>query len=123
MKAEWDLSNLGDEKNFEEKRKEWMDATEKFASKWKNRKDYLEKPEVLREALDDYEKWWEFYGPSSYEFSCSSSSNELYYYWLKTQLDQNNPNFKAKYNKAEELGRELGNKISFFRISLSRIPP
>ena len=59
MKTEWDLSHLEKGGSFEEKRKKWEEATEKFISKWKNRKDYLEDPKVLKEALDDYEKWSE----------------------------------------------------------------
>ncbi len=84
---------------------------------WKNRKDYLEKPEVLREALDDYERWSELYGPSSDEYSSPSSSDEDYYFWLKTQLDQNDSDLKAKFNKVEELAKEIGNSISFFKIN------
>ncbi|MEK6847615.1 MAG: M3 family oligoendopeptidase [Nanoarchaeota archaeon] len=121
LKTEWDLSHLEEGKSFEEKREEWEDATQRFVQKWKNKKDYLENPAILKEALDDYEKWSELYGPSSDEFSSPSSSDEVYYFWLKTQIDQNNPDLKAKFNKIEELGRELGNSISFFKINLSQI--
>jgi oligoendopeptidase F len=122
MKTEWNLSYLEKGKSFEEKRKDWKEATNKFITKWKNRKDYIETPKILREALDDYEKWSEFYGPSSDEFSSPSSSDETYYFWLKTQIDQTNPDFKGKFNKAEELAKEFGNSISFFKINLSEIP-
>lgn len=121
MKTEWDLSSLEKGKSFEEKRTEWKGATNKFVKKWKDQKDYLENPEMLKEALDDYERWSEFYGPSADEFSSSSAADEVYYFWLKTQIDQNNPEFKAKFNKSDELGKDLGNSISFFKIRLSEI--
>lgn len=122
LKTEWDLSHLEKGGSFEEKRKKWKEETSRFAAKWKKRKDYLENPKALKEALDEYERWSEFYGPSTDEFSASSSSDETYYFWLKTQADQSNPEFKAKFNKSDELAKELGNSISFFKISLSEIP-
>ena len=122
MKTEWDLSHLEKGKSFEEKREEWRLKTENFVKKWKNRKDYLEDTRVLKEALDDYEKWSEVYGPSTDEFSASSSSEEMYYFWLKTQIDQSNPDFKAGFNKVDEFAKDLKNSISFFYISLSEIP-
>lgn len=122
MRTEWDLSHLKSGKSFEEKREEWKGATERFSKKWKDRKDYLENQEILREALEDYEKWSKFYGASTDEFSSESSSDEEYYFWLQTSLDQSNPEFKAKFNKIKELGKDLGNKVSFFKINLSEIP-
>jgi len=121
--TEWDLSHVEKGGNFEKKRKEWGRVAERFIQKWKNREDYLENPDVLREALDEYEKWSEFYGPSTDEFSASSSSDEMYYFWLKTQIDQINPELKAKFNKVDEFGKEIGNSISFFKIKLSKISP
>ena len=122
IKTEWSFSLLEKGGSFEEKRKKWKEATERFAMKWKNRKDYLQNPKSLKEALEEYERWSELYGPSSDEFSSSSASDETYYFWLKTQIEQSNPEFKAKFNKVDELGKDLGNSISFFKISLSEIP-
>ena len=122
MKTEWDLSHLEHGKSFEEKREEWKKVTNAFVLKWKSRKDYLENPKILKEALDEYEKWSESNGPSTDEFSSSSTADEVYYFWLKTQIDQSNPEFKARFNKADELGKDLGNSISFFTIRLSEIP-
>ena len=122
MITEWDLSHLDKGKSFEEKREEWKRITNNFVSKWRNRKDYLENPKVLKEALDEYEKWSELYGPSTDEFSSPSSSDEEFYFWLKTKIDQGNPEFKADFNKIDGLGKELGNSISFFKIKLSEIP-
>jgi oligoendopeptidase F len=121
--TDWNLGHLEKGESFDEKRKRWDEETKKFLSKWKSRKDYLEDPEVLREALDDYEGWADLYGPSTDEYSSPSSSEEVYYYWLKTQLNENDGEFKAKFNKADEKGKELGNSLSFFKISLSKISP
>ena len=123
MQTEWNLSHLEKGGGFEEKRKEWKDATNIFVQKWKARKDYLEDPRVLKEALDDYEKWSGFYGPSTDEFSSSSASDETYYFWLKTQINQIDPELKAKFNKVDEFAKDLGNSISFFKINLSCISP
>ena len=121
IKTEWNFEPLL-KKDFAQERKEWKKETETFISKWKDRKDYLNNPKILKEALEEYEKWSEYYGPSTDEFSISSSSNEVYYFWLKTQLDETNPELKAKYNKSEEFAKELGNKLSFFKINISKIP-
>ncbi len=121
MKTEWDLSYLKKGGDFEYKKEKWKQETEKFISKWKNRRDYLEDSKVLKEALDEYERWSEFYGPSSDEFSASSSADELYYLWLETQADQTNPEFKAGFTKADDFAKDMGNSISFFKISLSGV--
>lgn len=123
MQTKWNLSHLEKGGGFEEKRKAWENATNSFISKWKTRKDYLEDPEVLKEALDDYERWSEIYGPSSDEFSTPSSADEVYYFWLKSKLDQSDPEVKAKFNKAEEFAKKLGNNMAFFKINLAKISP
>ncbi len=113
IKTGWDFSPLTSGKSFEEKRADWQAATSEFVAKWKLRKDYLESPEVLKEALDEYEAWMRNYG---------AEADELVYYWLKTQLDENDPELKAKFSKAEELGKKAENDVSFFELSLAKIP-
>lgn len=83
-----------------------------FISKWKGREDYLEKAEVLREALDEYEHLANFY---------NLGGNPGYYFWLRTQQDQNNPVLKAKYNKIEELINKISANLNFFTLRLAKI--
>ncbi|MBU2617025.1 MAG: hypothetical protein KKB79_03555 [Nanoarchaeota archaeon] len=123
MKTEWDLRPLEKGGSFEEKRKKWKESTESFISKWKDRKDYLEDSKALKEALDDYEKWSELYGPTSDEFATPSSNDEEYYFWLKSQINQEDSEVKARYNKVEDFAKELGNKMAFFKMSLADISP
>ena len=113
-KTEWGLNSLVDkDKSFEEKRKEWQEKTQNFISKWKNRKDYLQEPGVLREALDDYEEWKRFYGVEA---------DEIYYFWLKTQQDQNNSEIKGRFNDVESFSKKIENDMKFFTLKIAKIP-
>jgi oligoendopeptidase F len=84
-----------------------------FINKWKNRKDYLRDPEVLRQALDEYEEW---------KRDCGADGNPGYYFWLRTQQDQNSPDLKARFNKMEEFSRKIENDIQFFYLGIGKIP-
>jgi len=110
-KTTWDLSVL--EGNFDKTRKIWLKATDTFVSKWKPREDYLKDPSVLREALDEYERWSSEYG---------TCVNESFYYWLKTRQDQNDASLKAKSNKIEDICKDVGNKMTFFELNISKVP-
>lgn len=115
--VEWNLSHLiknpGPESIIQNE-KDVLEACEKFVKKWKNRKDYLESADSLKEALDDYERWLRFYG---------SSGNAGLYYWLKRTVEQNNPDVTASYNKLEELNTKVSNEIHFFELNIAKINP
>ncbi len=85
-----------------------------FINAWKDRDDYLKDPGVLKQALDQYEQWKRFYG---------SDGNEGYYFWLRTQQDQNDPKLKAAYNKIEEFSKKIENDSQFFYLRIARIKP
>jgi oligoendopeptidase F len=85
-----------------------------FINKWKDRTDYLEDPRILRQALDHYEVWKRLYG---------SDGAEGYYFWLRTQQDQNNPKLKAQFNKIEDFSKKIENDIQFFYLRIARIKP
>ncbi len=85
-----------------------------FINAWKDRDDYLRDPDVLKLALDRYEQWKRFYG---------SDGNEGYYFWLRTQQDQNNPKLKAAYNKIEDFSKKIENDSQFFYLRIARIKP
>lgn len=106
------LLGKGGERNLAQIRKKAEEESYKFIKKWKDRVDYLDHPETLKEALDEYEKWARLYG---------SNSTEEYYYDLRYVQDQTNPDNKAKLNKSQELEQKVQNDISFFTLNLSKI--
>ena len=42
---------------METTRKQVEKVAYRFINKWRDRNDYLQKPAVLKEALDEYEEW------------------------------------------------------------------
>ena len=115
--AAWDLKPLfaGDnDPAMEEKRKLVEKKSYEFINAWKDRDDYLVDPEALRQALDHYEAW---------KRSCGTDGDEGYYFWLRTQQDQNDPKLKAKYNKIEEFSKKIENDSQFFHLRIARIKP
>ena len=99
IKTEWDFSQLmksEDEEEIERARRKVKEQAEGFAAKWKENSEYLREPQVLLAALDDYEKIKA--GTTSGDDGAGTA--EAYYFWLKTQIDQNDPTLKARYNKA-----------------------
>ncbi len=103
-----------DDPRMAEKRKAVEEASYAFINKWKNRRDYLEKPEVLKEALDEYEVW---------QRNSGTDGDEGYYFWLRTQQDENDPKLKAKFNKIRDFAVKIQNDIQFFELGLVKIPP
>ena len=115
-KTVWNLTPLfgGDDAlSIDIERKRLKKACYRFIKAWQGRKDYLENPAVLKKALDEYERLMRNYG---------TDGNEGYYFWLRTQQDQNSPALKAKYNKIEEFGRRIENDLQFFPMRISKIP-
>jgi len=114
--AEWDLSPLfsGDgDPRIEKDMKRVETESYRFIRKWKSRKDYLFEPRVLREALDEYERW---------RRSCGFDGDAGYYFWLRTEQDQNSPELKARFNKIEEFSRRIENDMQFFQLRIAKIP-
>jgi oligoendopeptidase F len=114
--AVWNLSPLAggdDDRKLKEKTAEGERKSYEFVDKWKPRRDYLREPAVLRQALGEYEKWKRHWG---------SEGDEGYYFWLRTQQDQNDPDLKARFNKIEESGRRIENDIQFFHLRIAKIP-
>ena len=112
----WNLTPLfesDDDPRIEEKRNLLEQKSYRFINTWKDRKDYLEDPDALRKALDEYEAWNRDYG---------TDGDEGYYFMLRSQQDQINPALKASYNKIEEFGQKIQNDIQFFHLSIGRIP-
>ncbi|MCL5024271.1 MAG: M3 family oligoendopeptidase [Nitrospirae bacterium] len=112
----WNLRPLFEDDSdprMEERRKIVEKKSYEFIRKWKDRRDYLVDPAVLRKALDEYEEWNRYYG---------ADGDEGYYFMLRTQQDQNDPKLKANYNRIEEFSHRIQNDIQFFHIRISKIP-
>lgn len=112
MKTEWEFEWINT-KTFDKKRKECEIAYNEFVLKWKNREDYLKKPETLKEILDEFEKLNRLY---------RGGGDEGYYYSLKRELNQSDTEIKKKLLSIDEFQKKQSQKIAFFEISLSRIP-
>ncbi len=113
----WDLRDLfarDDDPAVDENLREVERASRRFIDKWKDRNDYLRDPAVLATALGEYEKWKRSYG---------ADGDAGYYFWLRTQQDQNDPGLKARFNKIEEFSRRIENEIQFFHLRVARISP
>ena len=111
----WNLSSLleGDkDPSILTKREEVKKLNATFVQKWKDRNDYLEDSLVLREALDDYEKVFRHHG---------TGTTEGYYFWLRSQQDENNPDIKGKRKKAEEFDKEIFNETHFFTLRIAEV--
>ncbi|MDP2755785.1 MAG: hypothetical protein Q8P40_15535, partial [Nitrospirota bacterium] len=111
----WNLKQLfesDDDSGIEEKRKIVEQNSYEFINKWKNRKDYLKDPVILKQALAEYEKW---------KRDCGADGDEGYYFWLRTTQDQNNPYLKAKFNKIESFSKRIENDIQFFHLRIANI--
>jgi len=114
-KDEWNLDSLTikDDVDYEEYWKGLEEVYRKFITKWKERKDYLEKPEILKEAFDEYEEMMREY---------AGGGKMAYYYSLKNAQNQDDLEIKAKLNQFEEKITKLGNEIQFFGLNISKIP-
>jgi oligoendopeptidase F len=111
----WDLTRLfrsDDDPRIEEVIRDVERESYRFIRKWRPRKDYLSDPAVLKDALKEYERWKRRFGPDG---------DAGYYFWLRTEQDQNNPDLKARFNKIEEFGRKIENDIQFFYLRVAKI--
>ncbi|MBV9453885.1 MAG: M3 family oligoendopeptidase [Rubrobacter sp.] len=115
-RTEWDLSPLllgNDDPKIEREQKTIVEDTKRFVEKWKPRTDYLENPAVLREALDDYEKWLRSHG---------AYGDSGYYVSLRRAQDQTDPDLKAKETVLNDRGKKTTNQLRFFVLNVAQIP-
>ena len=84
-----------------------------FINKWKDRKDYLEDPKVLREALDERNELDEKYG---------ISGKVGYYLGLRNSQDKTNKEIIKKEKQIEKMSLRIINDLEFFGLNISKIP-
>ena len=112
----WNLKPLFKSDNdpqIKKKRKTVEKESYKFINKWKNRNDYLKSPKVLKQALDEYEKWICQYG---------AMGDEEAYFYLRYYQEQNNSKLKASLGIVQNLSNKISNDIQFFMLRIARIP-
>jgi oligoendopeptidase F len=112
----WSFSRFFKDDNdpaIEEERKLLEEKAYNFINKWKDRSDYLKDPVILKEALDEYEEWENFYG---------IDGNQGFYFQLRLAQEQENPELKAKFNKLHDYALKVLNDIQFFTHRISLIP-
>ncbi|MCX7928586.1 MAG: M3 family oligoendopeptidase [Patescibacteria group bacterium] len=113
MKTSWNLTLLfKDKKEISKTRTIVEEKTKEFVQKWQDNKDYLKKPEILKQALDEYANWLTNYG---------ANTKEMFYYHLWQSLDQENPQIKAEVNKATEFAIKIENQMQFFTHRISKV--
>ncbi len=115
--TEWDLSDLFASETdpaIAEDKQQTREMVERFVEKWQDRMDYLHDPQILRQALDEYEYVHRTTG---------SDGTAGYYLRLRAQQQQNNPQIKAQLNKITELRDDLHTQLQFFTIRIGKIPP
>ncbi len=112
----WNLGLIfegDDDPEIEQTRAMVEEVAHAFINKWKDRTDYLEKPEVLKEALDEYEAWQKEYG---------YYDAEVFYFSLRTSQDQLDTRLKGRYNQILDKARKLVNESQFFNLRIAKIP-
>ncbi len=112
----WNLTMLfqgDDDPKLETKLKVAKKNTLEFAKKWKSRTDYLEIPEVLKVALDEYEQL----------LAQGGIDGKVGFYWmLRSSQDEDDPIIKANNNKVHEKVLLVYNEIEFFELRIGKIP-
>lgn len=112
----WDLSPLlkGDnDTSINARRRIIKEKNYAFITKWANNKDYLEKPTILKQALDEYDALARKY---------LSGGVEGYYFGLRAMQNQTDPELKAKGNKIDDFTTKIANDLQFFEMRLARVP-
>ena len=112
----WNLKPLFKNDNdpqIKKKRKIVEKESYRFINKWKNKDNYLKDPKILKQALDEYERWIYQYG---------TMGDEETYFYLRYYQQQNNPKLKAGLGIVQNLSNKISNDIQFFMLRIARIP-
>lgn len=118
--TEWNLKLLfssDDDPEIENYQKKIKSKVDAFVEKWGKNETYLADSKILKQALEDYSSL-EIVGPAGGD---GAGTKDSFYFWLRTQQDQNDSDLKAKYNKSVEFGNKLSNEIRFFKINIGKI--
>lgn len=114
-KTSWDLTLILKDDSQEAIHKIFTDQLQSaqcFNDKWATRSDYLETPQSLLEALDDYERFQSVFG---------TDTKVGYFFNLKSSLDESDPDIKAWLNKIHDQSLKVDNLLRFFLLKVAKI--
>lgn len=94
-----------------------------FRKKREWREDYLSDAKILKEALDEYEKIQDWARWNGFWDDFWILWAESFYFRLKSSLNSEDNEIRAKSNQADEFAVRMQNEIMFFELSLSKISP
>ena len=115
-KYTWNLSDLyksDKDSKIEEDIRKVEKKNYEFINKWKDRKDYLKDPRILRKALDEYNELEEKYGVSGIPG---------YYFSLRNYQDETDKDIIKRLKQLQKQELKIINDIQFFDINISKIP-
>lgn len=115
MQTKWNLKLLytsTKDPQIKKDKEQSIKNVSSFVKKWKNNKEYLQDPTVLRDALHEYEKL---------NATTGLCNKPIYYFLLLNNLDQTNTKIKGELNKLNDISTKLGNEIQFFELNISKV--
>jgi oligoendopeptidase F len=99
------------------------EAVERFAGKWSGRTDYCGYPSILRKAFDELESLEREYGVEPELGEHIYGKDALFYLQLAWMSDVTDEDVKAAKARVLREGKELDDKLRFFRVNLGQISP
>ena len=111
----WDITDLYRNSKDPQMKKDrvlFRESHLKFVKKWAKRMDYLEDPDVLAVALNEYMNLQE---------GRKSGFYEDYYLWLSRALDQTDANLIAKEAQYKDFLEKIEKQLIFFTNNLSKV--
>jgi len=115
IKTDWNLDLLfkgPDDPKLVETEKRAVTEIELFERHWRERDDWLNNPQILKETLDHYTRLMEQFG---------FDTARAYYFWLQSELNQNDPIIKGHLAKVQDQVQNLVNKLQFFPLRLAGV--
>ncbi len=107
-----DLAQSDTDPNLDKRLEESRQAVAAFRDKWRDNGDYLTKPAILKQALDELELLERDHGCNAWQ---------SYYFSLRLQQNQLDNTVKTASRVADEASIELYNQLQFFTLSLAKI--
>ena len=115
-KYSWNLAHLfagDDDPAMSAYQETFKNDCERFSHVWRENNEYVTNPEVLANALDQYNTLVHEY----------DNVGKVAMYWiLRSVQEQTNENVKAKKTEAIEFATKVTSGLAFFSIAVSKIP-
>lgn len=111
----WSLDELflsEKDPKIQEERDYIIKWTDSFATKWRENNKFLNSPENLKQALDEWEEFSREHG---------GAGKQSYYGGLRGALDQLDPEISKLNSEIQKVAIENGNKLQFFMLELGKV--